>query len=158
MSTIPDFPEDASEYHILGRVDDPESVARRVIEEAASGAVIIDLSAGQLNSPHQPHRNVPADLLESITWINGQHFAPKVGDASRNAYIKWLSKAADQPIAHGKSIQEWFTEENVRSIRPGHGLAPKYLDDLLGRRVAETVERETPLTWKLVVRSRSYWS
>lgn len=43
-----------------------------------------------------------------------------------------------------------FTEENVRSIRPGHGLAPKYLNEVLGRRAACDIERATPLEWELV--------
>jgi len=44
-----------------------------------------------------------------------------------------------------------FTEENVRSIRPGHGLSPKYLQDVLGRRAAKEIGRGTPLDWNLVV-------
>ena len=116
MPTIPKLPDGATEYHILGRVDDPASVARRIVEKAVPGAVIIDLSAGQLNSPHQPHRDIPADLLASITWINGQHLAPEIGDASRNEYVKWLSEAADQPVAHGKSIKEWFTYKGEISL------------------------------------------
>ena len=45
---------------------------------------------------------------------------------------------------------EPFTEQNVRSIRPGHGLAPRHLPEVLGRRSAARVERGTPLTWDLV--------
>ena len=106
----------SSEVHVLGRVDDPESVADRIVENAKPGAVIIDLSAGQLNSPHRPHRHIDEERLAQITWINGQHFAPEIGDISRNAYIKWLSEAADQPIAHGKSIKEWFTYKGEISL------------------------------------------
>jgi N-acetylneuraminate synthase len=40
--------------------------------------------------------------------------------------------------------------ENVRAIRPGLGLAPKYLEHVLGRRVARAVKRGTPLTWDLL--------
>jgi N-acetylneuraminate synthase len=42
---------------------------------------------------------------------------------------------------------EMFTEQNVRSIRPGHGLAPKYLPEVLGRRAACDLLRGTPLRW-----------
>ena len=45
---------------------------------------------------------------------------------------------------------EVFTEENVRSIRPGYGLPPKYLKDVLGRRAARNVESGTQLSWDLV--------
>ena len=43
-----------------------------------------------------------------------------------------------------------FTEENVRSIRPGYGLLPKYLTDILGGRAAKDIERGTPLCWDMV--------
>lgn len=51
-----------------------------------------------------------------------------------------------------KDIQagEVFTEEHVRSIRPGHGLPPKYLPEVLGRRAAQDIERGTPLVWGMV--------
>ncbi len=45
---------------------------------------------------------------------------------------------------------EMFTEENVRSIRPAEGLAPKYLGEILGRRAVCDIESGTPLTWELL--------
>jgi len=45
---------------------------------------------------------------------------------------------------------EAFTEENVRSIRPGHGLHPRHLKEVLGRRAARDIPRGTPLTWELI--------
>ena len=45
---------------------------------------------------------------------------------------------------------EVFTEENVRSIRPGHGLPPKHFENVLGRRATGDVARGTPLSWTLV--------
>jgi pseudaminic acid synthase len=45
---------------------------------------------------------------------------------------------------------EALTADNVRSIRPGHGLPPKSLPEVLGRSVARDVERGTPLSWDLI--------
>jgi len=42
---------------------------------------------------------------------------------------------------------ELFIEENVRSIRPGYGLHTRYLDEVLGQRAAQDIERGTPLQW-----------
>lgn len=47
---------------------------------------------------------------------------------------------------------EIFTEENVRLIRPGYGLPPKYLKDILGKKSAQPIEKGTPLSWELVIR------
>ena len=43
-----------------------------------------------------------------------------------------------------------LTEENVRAIRPGLGLAPKYLEHVLGRTVKQDVKRGTALGWELL--------
>jgi pseudaminic acid synthase len=43
-----------------------------------------------------------------------------------------------------------LTRENVRAIRPGLGLPPKYLEGLLGRSVNREVRRGTPLDWSLL--------
>lgn len=45
---------------------------------------------------------------------------------------------------------EKFAAGNVRSIRPGHGLAPKHLPVVLGRRAARALKRGTALTWDMV--------
>jgi len=45
---------------------------------------------------------------------------------------------------------ELFTEENVRSIRPGYGLHTRCLKQILGRRSARDIGRGTPLSWNLV--------
>jgi N-acetylneuraminate synthase len=45
---------------------------------------------------------------------------------------------------------EPFTPTNVRSIRPGHGLAPKHMHQVLGRRAVRALARGTPLAWDMV--------
>ena len=40
---------------------------------------------------------------------------------------------------------EKFSEENVKSIRPGYGLHPKFLKDILGKKSKINIERGTPL-------------
>ena len=43
-----------------------------------------------------------------------------------------------------------FNEENVRSIRPGNGLHPRYLNQIMGCHAIADIERGTPLMWDLV--------
>lgn len=45
---------------------------------------------------------------------------------------------------------ETFTTENVRSIRPGHGLHPRYLDVVLGKQAKFDLAIGTPLSWDYV--------
>jgi N-acetylneuraminate synthase len=45
---------------------------------------------------------------------------------------------------------ELLTAENLRAIRPGHGLPPKHLDELMGKQVKLDVKRGTPMTWDLL--------
>jgi pseudaminic acid synthase len=45
---------------------------------------------------------------------------------------------------------EKFTTENIRVIRPGDGLPPKYYDKVLGKTAKEDIKRATALTWNLL--------
>lgn len=43
-----------------------------------------------------------------------------------------------------------FTKENTRVIRPGDGLAPKYLDEILGKKASRDIKTGTPLSMEVV--------
>ena len=49
-------------------------------------------------------------------------------------------------IAAGETI----TEEHLRVIRPGDGLHPKYLEQIVGRRARTDMKRGTPLAWSML--------
>jgi len=48
---------------------------------------------------------------------------------------------------------ELFSPRNVRSIRPGDGLHTRHLAEVLGKRAARDIQRGTPVSWDLIVRS-----
>jgi N-acetylneuraminate synthase len=56
-------------------------------------------------------------------------------------------------VVSGVEAGEVFTDNNVRSIRPGYGLHTRHLGEVLGRRAARDIERGTPLSRDLVARS-----
>jgi N-acetylneuraminate synthase len=43
-----------------------------------------------------------------------------------------------------------LTRENLRVVRPGSGLHPRYYEQLLGKQVRNAVTKGTPATWELV--------
>lgn len=45
---------------------------------------------------------------------------------------------------------EKLTEENIRVIRPGHGIKPKFYEDILGQVALTDIERGTPMSWGLI--------
>lgn len=47
------------------------------------------------------------------------------------------------------SANERITREHLRALRPGTGLPPRFLDDLIGRRVKQDVTIGTPTAWSL---------
>mgnify|MGYP000058632582 CR=1 FL=1 len=43
-----------------------------------------------------------------------------------------------------------FTEENVRSIRPGFGLPTKYIKEIIGKKARQDIQKGTPVDWSLI--------
>ena len=72
-----------------------------------------------------------------------QHDRTGVGGANAQ-FRRSLYVVAD--VAAG----EVLTEANVRSVRPGNGLAPNHLDVVLGRKAARALMRGEPLDWGMV--------
>lgn len=69
-----------------------------------------------------------------------------------------LSEKTKKSREHSRSLfvvkdikaGDTFTEENIRSIRPGFGLPPKYLSEILGKRAKKDADKGTPLSWDLI--------
>jgi sialic acid synthase SpsE len=40
-----------------------------------------------------------------------------------------------------------ITRENVRAIRPGFGLSPKFFEEVVGKRATQDLTMGTPLSW-----------
>jgi pseudaminic acid synthase len=76
--------------------------------------------------------------------IGRVHYGISEKESENRAFRRSLFVVAD--IARGEKL----TAANVRSIRPAHGLPPKYLNQVLGRTVARDIERGTPLAWDLL--------
>lgn len=43
-----------------------------------------------------------------------------------------------------------LTRDNTRVIRPGYGLSPKYLEQIIGRPAKQAIKRGTPISWDLI--------
>jgi len=68
-------------------------------------------------------------------------YSLKGSEAAQASLRRSLYVVAD--VKAGESL----TENNIRSIRPGYGLAPKHYREVLGRRAARDLPRGTPLSW-----------
>jgi N-acetylneuraminate synthase len=53
-------------------------------------------------------------------------------------------------ISRDMKAGEQLTRENLRVVRPGFGLPPKYLEMALGRRINRDAPAGTPVTWSLL--------
>lgn len=52
-------------------------------------------------------------------------------------------------IVQDVNVGDVLTSENLRAIRPGYGLAPKFLPTLLGKRVARSLPKGTAADWSM---------
>jgi pseudaminic acid synthase len=53
-------------------------------------------------------------------------------------------------VGQDMRVGETFNKDNLRVVRPGKGLHPRYYELLLGKRVARDVTKGTPVDWGLV--------
>jgi len=108
----------------------------------------LDRSDGGVDSTFSLEPDEMASLvLESeraVKALGAVVFGPSEKEARslqfrRSLYIVKDIKAGDQ-----------ITAANMRAIRPGHGLSPKYYDNVMGRVVKRDAKRGTAVSWDLL--------
>jgi N-acetylneuraminate synthase len=52
-------------------------------------------------------------------------------------------------ISQDVQAGETLTAENVRSVRPAHGLHPRHLPEVLGKKAKTDIKKGTPLSWDM---------
>ena len=104
----------------IGGPDSAFSMEAKEFRQMVDDIRKVEKSIGNVNYPTNP------------STIKGR-------DAARSLYVA-------QPMKKGDII----TEENVRSVRPGYGLHPKYLPELIGRKVKSDLEIGDRMSWEVV--------
>jgi pseudaminic acid synthase len=85
-----------------------------------------------------------ADCRDAWSALGSVHYEEVEAEAAGRDHRRSLYVVAD--VRKGETL----TAENVRSIRPGHGMAPKHLYDVLGKPAARDLKRGEPLAWELI--------
>ena len=85
-----------------------------------------------------------ADARDAWAALGDVNYARTESEEGSLVFRRSIFAVAD--IARG----EVLTNGNVRIIRPGHGLAPKHLPAVLGRRAARRIPRGTPIDWEMI--------
>jgi pseudaminic acid synthase len=89
----------------------------------------------------QEFRELVDNVRRAERMLGEARFGPGVAEEGSIAFRRSLYVVAD--VGAGEAL----TRDNVRSIRPGYGLSPKYLDLVIGRKATRAIERGTPLDW-----------
>jgi pseudaminic acid synthase len=53
-------------------------------------------------------------------------------------------------VAKDMKAGDVFTSKNLRAVRPGLGLPPKYYDTIIGKKIKQDAKIGTPLSWELL--------
>lgn len=100
-----------------------------------------------IDSPDKAFSLTPKEFREMVNavrvteeMIGSIDFKPKKGrEFARSLYVV-------KDIKKG----EKFTQENVKAIRPGFGLHPKFLPQVLGKKACRDLEKGTALKWTYI--------
>jgi len=71
-------------------------------------------------------------------------FGGGIQEASSRVFRRSLFVVQD--VKQGQLL----SDQNIRSIRPAHGLHTRHLPQVLGKRASRDIEQGTPLSWDLV--------
>lgn len=148
------IPELARRFDVPVGLSDHSTDPSVPVAAVALGACIIEKHLTLSRSEPGPDTAFSLEPREFKAMVDAVHTAEKAlgtvhfGVAEKEA----SSRVFRRSLFVVKSVRrgDVFTSENVRSIRPGHGLHTRHLSEVLGRHASCDIERGTPLSWNLV--------
>ena len=84
------------------------------------------------------------DCTDAWTALGGSDYRRGADETGNRQFRRSLYVVRD--VVAG----EVLNSDCIRSIRPGFGLAPRHLPDVLGRRAARALSRGEPLSWDML--------
>ena len=155
LRTIPDM---AAAFDVLVGLSDHTMGIGVAVASIVLGACLIEKHVTLRRAdggPDSAFSLEPEELARLVEETASAHaalghvsYAPEASELAMRNLRRSLYVVAD--MAAG----ETFTAQNLRSIRPGLGLPPRHLSEVLGGRARVAVARGTPLSWPLVERRR----
>ena len=126
-----------------------------------AATVAIGLGASAIEKHFKPSEDTIGP--DSSFSINPDHFSSLVQDCC-NAWSSLGKKGFHRSIIESGSRRyrrsiyfvnnlkkgKIIGENDVKAIRPGFGLPPKYLDLIIGKKVKSDVERGDPVTFEII--------
>jgi pseudaminic acid synthase len=150
------IPELARQFHVPAGLSDHTMGIAVPVAAAALGACVIEKHLTLSRADHGPDSAFSLQPDEFRTMVDSVRFAEKAlgtaqfGPSAREQASLTFRRSLF--VVEDVKSGETFTSNNVRSIRPAHGLHTRHLAAILGRRAVCDIERGTPLSWKLVSR------
>jgi pseudaminic acid synthase len=151
LNTIPNMKETFGvevglSDHTLGITVPIVSVAlgARLIEKH----FILDKSIG---GPDSSFSLEPAEFKQMVDSVRNAERALGIVDYSMDEKKK-NNRIIGKSIFVVKDIEagEKFSKDNIRTIRPSYGLAPKFIDEIIGKVATKKILRGTPLEWTMI--------
>lgn len=150
------IPELARRFDVPAGLSDHTMGVAVPVAAVALGACIIEKHITLSRSEPGPDSAFSLEPHEFKAMVNAVRVAEK---ALGEIHFGFAEKEASSRVFRRslfvvKDVKrgDTFTPENVRSIRPGHGLHSRHLPEVLGKHAACDIERGTPLAWELVQR------
>lgn len=109
---------------------------------------IIDRSIGGPDSAFSMEADEFKQMVENIRKVEAA--LGSVNYPTDPSKIKGREFCRSLYVAKDIKAGEVITEENVRSVRPGYGLHPKYLSDLIGHKVKCDLKIGDRMSWEVV--------
>ncbi|MDR0680867.1 MAG: pseudaminic acid synthase [Dysgonamonadaceae bacterium] len=150
------IPELAKHFEVKSGLSDHTMGSISVIMAVALGAVMVEKHFIIDRSIGGPDAAFSIDEKEFTQMVKDIRIAEKaIGKASYGLTDKMRTgrnSSRSLYVAEDMKTGDVITEQNVRSVRPGYGLHPKYLNEIVGKKVNRDLEKGTRFELKFIVK------